>query len=88
VLISASFQWVRVFSREQVREMHQLACVHFFCIRCEIALLSAPAFRFSSIFYRANLRLKTGHTLACAQSDAKDLESKIFYAVLYDLDLS
>jgi hypothetical protein len=41
-----------------------------------------------SIFYRANLRLKTGHTLACAQSDAKDLESKIFYAVLYDRDLS
>jgi hypothetical protein len=41
-----------------------------------------------SIVYRANLKLKTGHTLACAQSDAKDLESKIFYAVLNDRDLS
>jgi hypothetical protein len=89
VLAGASLQWESVLSfggREQsAGVMHQLALLLYSTRNRTLALTH----KLSSVSptYRANLKLKTGHTLACAQSDAKSLESKIFCAVLNDRDL-
>jgi hypothetical protein len=86
VLVGASLQWVRVFSWCQSSVGAGVKCSREPCTFAFDAK-SHPR-TFVSPIYRANLKLKTEHTLACAQSDAKDLESKIFCAVLNHCDLS
>jgi hypothetical protein len=79
-VLGASLQWVRVFSGIQSSAgtsagvMHQLACVHCFCISTRNRT-PAPARKLSSVslIYRANLNSTL--FLHLKELNAKDFES-------------